>query len=184
MTQLLTGTESVSVLAQATFGRDGAMFESLLDFVAQLSVVLWGLVIFTVVIRFVGVGIYRRGARRRAARSALAETMATSAAVPAAAVPAAAVPAAAVPTPAAVIDLVQPAAGQLASAVLVPAELVEVRTANSVANTTFNEVLQPAEAPAAVATSVKVARRATHKWHTDARSTAPVHALASNSSET
>jgi hypothetical protein len=174
MTQLLTGTESVSVLAQATFGRDGAMFESLLDFVAQLSVVLWGLVIFTVVIRFVGVGIYRRGARRRAARSALAETMATSAAVPAAAVP----------TPAAVIDLVQPAAGQLASAVLVPAELVEVRTANSVANTTFNEVLQPAEAPAAVATSVKVARRATHKWHTDARSTAPVHALASNSSET
>jgi hypothetical protein len=173
MTQLLTGTESVSVLAQATFGRDGAMFESLLDFVAQLSVVLWGLVIFTVVIRFVGVGIYRRGARRRAARSALAETMATSAAVPAAAVP----------TPAAVIDLVQPAAGQLASAVLVPAELVEVRTANSVANTTFNEVLQPAEAPAAVATSVKVARRATHKWHTDARSTAPVHALASNSSE-
>jgi hypothetical protein len=174
MTQLLTGTESVSVLAQATFGRDGAMFESLLDFVAQLSVVLWGLVIFTVVIRFVGVGIYRRGARRRAARSALAETMATSAAVPAAAVP----------TPAAVIDLVQPAASQLASAVLVPAELVEVRTANSVANTTFNEVLQPAEAPAAVATSVKVARRATHKWHTDARSTAPVHALASNSSET
>jgi hypothetical protein len=173
MTQLLTGTESVSVLAQATFGRDGAMFESLLDFVAQLCVVLWGLVIFTVVIRFVGVGIYRRGARRRAARSALAETMATSAAVPAAAVP----------TPAAVIDLVQPAAGQLASAVLVPAELVEVRTANSVANTTFNEVLQPAEAPAAVATSVKVARRATHKWHTDARSTAPVHALASNSSE-
>jgi hypothetical protein len=173
MTQLLTGTESVSVLAQATFGRDGAMFESLLDFVAQLSVVLWGLVIFTVVIRFVGVGIYRRGARRRAARSALAETMATSAAVPAAAVP----------NPAAVIDLVQPAAGQLASAVLVPAELVEVRTANSVANTTFNEVLQPAEAPAAVATSVKVARRATHKWHTDARSTAPVHALASNSSE-
>jgi hypothetical protein len=173
MTQLLTGTESVSVLAQATFGRDGAMFESLLDFVAQLSVVLWGLVIFTVVIRFVGVGIYRRGARRRAARSALAETMATSAAVPAAAVP----------TPAAVIDLVQPAAGQLASAVLVPAELVEVRSANSVANTTFNEVLQPAEAPAAVATSVKVARRATHKWHTDARSTAPVHALASNSSE-
>jgi hypothetical protein len=173
MTQLLTGTESVSVLAQATFGRDGAMFESLLDFVAQLSVVLWGLVIFTVVIRFVGVGIYRRGARRRAARSALAETMATSAAVPAAAVP----------TPAAVIDLVQPAAGQLASAVLVPAELVEVRTANSVANTTFNEVLQPAEAPAAVATSVKVARRATHNWHTDARSTAPVHALASNSSE-
>ena len=68
---------------QATFGRDGAMFEGLLGFVAQLSLVLWGLVFLTVVIRFVGIRIYRRGA----ARTALVETVAPSAAVPAAAGP-------------------------------------------------------------------------------------------------
>ena len=31
---------TVAMTAQATFGRDGAMFEGLLGFVAQLSVVL------------------------------------------------------------------------------------------------------------------------------------------------
>ena len=72
--------ESVAVTAQATFGRDGAMFEGLLGFVAQLSVVLWSLVILTAVIRFVGIRMYRHGA----ARTALAETVAPSAAVPAA----------------------------------------------------------------------------------------------------
>jgi hypothetical protein len=53
-----------TVVAQATFGRDGAMFESLLGFVAQLSLVLWGLVVFTAIIRFVGIRIYRRGISR------------------------------------------------------------------------------------------------------------------------
>src|SRR3954454_2919728 len=47
------------VLAAQTFGRDGAMFQNLLEFVAQLSVVLWAVVIITVLIRFVGVRIYR-----------------------------------------------------------------------------------------------------------------------------
>jgi hypothetical protein len=57
MTQLSTGNESVTLIAQATFGRDSAMFEGLLGFVAQLSVVLWALVLLTVVVRFVGVGM-------------------------------------------------------------------------------------------------------------------------------
>ncbi|MCU1519958.1 MAG: hypothetical protein JWN19_343 [Arthrobacter sp.] len=106
----MTHIESVAVTAQATFGRDGAMFESLLGFVAQLSVVLWGLVIFTAVIRFVGIRIYRRGA----ARTALVETVAPSAAVPTTAVPTTAVP---TTTPKG--DRVQPAAGQLTDAGLV-----------------------------------------------------------------
>jgi hypothetical protein len=101
----MTHIESVAVTAQATFGRDGAMFESLLGFVAQLSVVLWGLVIFTAVIRFVGIRIYRRGA----GRTALVETVA----------PSAAVPTAAVPTTTAESDRVQPAAGQLTDGGLV-----------------------------------------------------------------
>lgn len=71
--------ENVPLIGEATFGRDGAMFESLLGFVAQLSLVLWSLVLFTVVIRFVGIRIYRRGTARRA----LVETVGASAAVPA-----------------------------------------------------------------------------------------------------
>ena len=55
---------NLAVPAQATFGRDGAMFESLLGFVAQLSLVLWIVVTFTVVVRFVGTRFYRRAARR------------------------------------------------------------------------------------------------------------------------
>lgn len=70
--------ESVTLAAQATFGRDGAMFESLLGFVAQLSMVLWSLVILTAVFRFLGIRIYRKGARRAATR----ETAVPPAAVP------------------------------------------------------------------------------------------------------
>lgn len=71
----------VTVTGQVTFGRDAAMFESLLGFVAQLSVVLWSLVILTLVIRFIGVSMYRRGA----ARTGLAGAVAPSETVPAAA---------------------------------------------------------------------------------------------------
>ncbi|WP_104163307.1 hypothetical protein [Cryobacterium sp. N22] len=72
--------EGIAVAEQSTFGRDGAMFEGLLGFVAQLSVALWSLVILTAVIRFVGMRIYRHAA----ARKALAETEAARrAAVPA-----------------------------------------------------------------------------------------------------
>ncbi len=71
--------ENFAVTAQATFGRDSAMFESLLGFVAQLSVGLWSLVVLTAVIRFVGIRIYRRSA----ARPALVEKAVPSAAVPA-----------------------------------------------------------------------------------------------------
>lgn len=177
----MTHVESVAVTAQATFGRDSAMFESLLGFVAQLSVVLWSLVTLTVVIRFVGIRIYRRGA----ARTALVETVA---------------PTTSVPTTTAEIDLVQPAAGQLTDAglvrlglfgstaaekdaVLVPAELVDVLTTDAVMNATFDEVLQPAEAPAGVAASVKVSRHAPRKRRAEPRSAAHVPALAANSTE-
>ncbi|THJ67358.1 hypothetical protein E8P82_04420 [Arthrobacter echini] len=59
----MTHLGGVPLRSQETFGRDGAMFESLLGFVAELSIVLWSLVILTVLLRFVGVRIYRRGAR-------------------------------------------------------------------------------------------------------------------------
>ena len=153
----MTHIKGVAVTAQATFGRDGAMFEGLLGFVAQLSGVLWGLVILTLVIRFVGIRIYRRGAARRA----LVATVAPSAAVPAAA---------AVPSTTAIVDLVQPAAGRLT---------------NAVTNATFDEVLQPAaEASAAVAASVKVAGRALRERRAEPRSAAHVPSLAANSIET
>jgi len=76
----VTHPESFAVLAavpaQATFGRDGAMFESLLDFVAQLSLVLWSVVTLTVLIRFIGIQFYRRAARRALARIPTAEASA------------------------------------------------------------------------------------------------------------
>lgn len=56
----------VTVTGQVTFGRDAAMFEDLLSFVAQLSVVLWALVTLTLAIRFVGIFVYRRAASRTA----------------------------------------------------------------------------------------------------------------------
>ena len=54
----------LTVTGQVTFGRDAAMFESLLSFVAQLSLALWALVTLTLVIRFIGIFMYRRGAAR------------------------------------------------------------------------------------------------------------------------
>lgn len=71
--------ENVLLVGQATFGRNGAMFESLLSFVAQLSMALWVLVLVTIIIRFVGVRIYRRDV----VRAALADTAASSAPAPA-----------------------------------------------------------------------------------------------------
>ncbi|MFP5312042.1 MAG: hypothetical protein ACLGH7_06480 [Actinomycetes bacterium] len=47
------------------------MFESLLGFVAQLSLVLWIVVTFTVVVRFVGIRFYRRAGRKAAQKLAL-----------------------------------------------------------------------------------------------------------------
>lgn len=72
---------AVTVTGQMTFGRNAAMFESLLSFVAQLSVVLWAVVILTLVIRYIGIFMYRRGA----ARTALVGTVGPSDAVPVAA---------------------------------------------------------------------------------------------------
>ena len=105
----MTHLQSVAVTAQATFGRDGAMFEGLLDFVAQLSLVLdhggphCGH-------PCIGIPVLRR----RAARTALVETVAPSAAVPAST---------------AAIDLVQPAA--VAASVMVPRRAARNRRAES-----------------------------------------------------
>lgn len=173
----MTRTEIVAVTAQATFGRDGAMFESLLGFVAQLSLVLWGLVILTAIIRFVGIRIYRRGAPT----PALVGTVAPSAAVPTPAVPAPAVPAAT-----AEVDLVQPAAGQLTDAELVRLGLFGSTAAEKDAVLVPAgpvDVLQPAGAPGAAAVSVMVPRRVLRNRRAEPRSAAHVPALASNSTE-
>ncbi|SCB77398.1 hypothetical protein GA0061083_0640 [Pseudarthrobacter enclensis] len=122
------------------------MFEGLLDFVAQLSLVLWGLVVLTVVIRFAGVGLYRHGAARRArARAAATAAMAGEATDGTAAhgtADSAAGPAL-LPSPA---GLAAPTGAALA----------EVLAADA----TFSDGLQPAQAPAAVVPSVQVAHRA------------------------
>lgn len=63
----MTHIESLAVVAQATFGRDGALFAGLLSFVSQLSVVLWTAVAVTVIVRYVGTRIYQRAAARASA---------------------------------------------------------------------------------------------------------------------
>lgn len=164
-----------AVPAQATFGRDTAMFEGLLDFVAQLSVGLWGLVILTVVFRFVGIWMYRRGAARRSRVAALA---AAAAVVPAV-----------VPSTTATMD---PLPATMAAKEAVPATLAAkdavhaVRTdvaPNAAFDAAFDQGMQPAEQPAAVATSMKVARRAFRHWRGEPRSAANLPALAANSTE-
>lgn len=73
--------QSLPFASESTFGRDGAMFESLLGFVAQLSLVLWSLVILTAVVRFVGMRMYRRSAAGKVLGSNLPSDAATSAGV-------------------------------------------------------------------------------------------------------
>lgn len=72
----------LTVTGQVTFGRDAAMFESLLSFVAQLSLALWALVTLTLVIRFISIFMYRRGAARRAPVDAVAPNETVPAAAP------------------------------------------------------------------------------------------------------
>jgi type IV secretory pathway TrbD component len=156
MTQLSTG---VALSAQATFGRDGAMFESLLAFVAQLSVVLWGLVILTVVIRFVGIWIYRRSAARTAR---VATVVASSAAVPATSVSATAATAAVASTAA-----VEPATAVATTTAVQPAAAGLVRLG------LFGST-----------PLVKVPRRALRNRRAEPRSAAHMPALAANSTET
>lgn len=68
----MTDVGRIAFNSQENFGRDGAMFESLLGFVAELSIVLWSLVILTVILRFVGIRLYRRGARATMPRTGTA----------------------------------------------------------------------------------------------------------------
>lgn len=62
--------DNVAVSAQATFGRDGAMFDSFVGFIAQLSLVLWVLVVLTMIVRIVGLRMYRDSTRATPARIA------------------------------------------------------------------------------------------------------------------
>jgi hypothetical protein len=43
----------VDVVAAETFGRDAAMFQSLLSFMTSVSLTLWVLVLVTLIVRFV-----------------------------------------------------------------------------------------------------------------------------------
>lgn len=143
----MRGIESFAVPAQATFGRDGAMFEGLLDFVAQLSLVLWGLVVLTVVIRFVGVGLYRRGATRRALAAALVPPVLTPEVLaPPTLAPEALMPAVFTPVPVAAADT---------QAELSAGGPVEVMASGA----SPREDLQPAQAPATAAAPAQVHRR-------------------------
>lgn len=168
-------THLVSAMpAQATFGRDTAMFEGLLDFVAQLSVGLWGLVILTVVFRFVGMWLYRRGAARR---SRIAALPAAAAVVPTA-----------VPATTAASATMGPVPATTAAKDAVPATLAAKDAVHSVRtdvapNAAFDQGLRPAEMPVAVATSLKMPRRAFRHWRGEPRSAAHLPALAANSTE-
>ncbi|MDQ0768142.1 hypothetical protein QF031_000891 [Pseudarthrobacter defluvii] len=138
MTHLGSFVMPAALPVQATFGRDGAMFESLLGFVAQLSLVLWSLVTFTVVIRFVGIRFYRRAARKALARLASADDSVPTAAGRAVAVPGAGV---AGTTAAAAAPAVKPAAKSAVPAVVLPAiAVVPVIRAGI-------DLLQPASVP-------------------------------------
>lgn len=184
----MTHIASAAVAAEATFGRDGAMFESLLGFVAQLSLVLWGVVMLTAVIRFVGIRIYRRGG----ALTAPVETAAPGTVEPPAAVQAAM----------AVIDLVQPAPGQLTDVRLglfgptaVEKDAVTVQpafepvqaafegalAADAVVTPGLDEVLHRTEA--SVAVSVQEPHPADRTRRAQRRAAGHVHALAGNSTE-
>jgi hypothetical protein len=158
---MMTHIEGVAVVAQATFGRDGAMFEGLLDVVAQLSVVLWAMVILTIIFRFVGIRIYRHGAARR---------VRLQAAEPSHAVPA--------PTVTATTGT---------DFVLVPAEsadgeLVDALTQGVFSHTTQDEAQHPGGTPAG-ATSLKWPRRTPRNRGAEARSSGHMPALAANSTE-
>lgn len=67
--------ENITVSAQATFGRDGAMFDSFVGFIAQLSLVLWVLVVLTIIVRFVGIRIYRDTTRATPAKIAAVRSL-------------------------------------------------------------------------------------------------------------
>jgi uncharacterized membrane protein (UPF0182 family) len=51
----------LDVVAAETFGRDAAMFQSLLSFMTSVSLTLWVLVLVTLIVRFVACHVlYRR----------------------------------------------------------------------------------------------------------------------------
>jgi hypothetical protein len=166
------------VPAQATFGRDSALFEGLVDFVAQLSVGLWALVVLTVVVRFVGIWMYRRGADRKARVVALT----TSAAVVPTVVPVNTLNT----VNAATKDAVPAATMAVKDAVhatIAGKDAVRTVRTDAVTSASFDQLLQPDDAPSVVATSVQVPRRSLRHWRSEPRTAAHMPALAANSTE-
>ena len=181
----MTGVASIAVAAPGTFGRDGAMFEGLLDFVAQLSLVLWTVVVVTVIIRFIGIRIYRRRYRQAVAARVTAHSDAAE-------------PAASHPT--AETEAVRPSAGQQGQAepvahgpltaitvakdaALVPAELIESGlvdvSSTGVFTDTVEVVLLPDKVPSRVTPSSQMPLHPPRSRHPEARSPA----LATHSGE-
>jgi hypothetical protein len=63
-----TSTAPYEVMAAQTFGRDAAMFQDLLGFMAQMSLTLWAMVLVTAVVRLVACHVLYRRPRFRAVR--------------------------------------------------------------------------------------------------------------------
>ncbi|WP_247829019.1 hypothetical protein [Arthrobacter antioxidans] len=171
----MTSTAGVSVAAPGTFGRDGAMFEGLLDFVAQLSLVLWTVVIVTVIIRFIGIRIYRRRSRPAVAATVTANSVATDSVAS---------------RPTDETDVVRPTAGQQGQAepvargplttvtatkdpALVSAELIESGpvdvSSTGVSTETVEVVLLPDKVSSRVTPSVQMPLHPPHGRHPEAR---------------
>lgn len=160
--------DSVTVAEQATFGRHGAMFEGVLGFVAQLSLVLWGLVVLTTVIRFIGIHNYRH----IATRTTLDEIAAPNAAVS---------PAGWSSDSALVrLGLIEPDAAER-DTVLTPAELVEVHSAGPGTNDEFHGPLHSTDLPAAAAAYMVTSCRAPGSRRDESWSGAYAPQLAGNS---
>jgi uncharacterized iron-regulated membrane protein len=61
---MYVAVEQNDFVAAPTFGRDAAMFHDLLGFMAEISLILWTLVVVTAVIRFIACRVYRRSSAR------------------------------------------------------------------------------------------------------------------------
>ncbi|MDN3935102.1 hypothetical protein QWJ39_02090 [Arthrobacter sp. YD4] len=142
MTAAVAVTTAIAAPVETTFGRDGALFEALLGFVAQMSLVLWALVIFTVLIRFVGIRVYRRAARRGAARQAAVVAPVDS--------PADLLPPAVTAVIDAAVDAAQPAVSAVIDAAVDLIQPPEARPATVAASVAPVAAALPAEDPRGV----------------------------------
>ena len=70
--------DHLDVVAAQTFGREDAMFQGLLSFMASLSLILWALVLLTAVVRFLACHVLYRRRRVPAVLPTPARTVLTS----------------------------------------------------------------------------------------------------------